>query len=143
MDIMETIKMIHRLIPFPFFIVLLISIVRAGLHKIPNAKKDLFLTLTLIFAHIQLLIGLVLLIKKYYVLGLANIPFETIIGIKATRFLFIEHPFTLIIAVILITHGKGKAKNIADNTKANKTIFWYFAVALILIVLATPWGKLF
>ena len=53
------------------------------------------------------------------------------------------HAFTTIIAVILITNGKGKAKNIADNTKANKTIFWYFTVALILIVLATPWGKLF
>ena len=139
---METIKMIHGLIPFPFFIVLLISIVRAGLHKIPNTKKDIFLTLTLIFAHIQLLIGLVLLVKKYYMLGRSSaflerdITFEYIIRIPELRFDLIAHPLTMIIAVILITFGKGKAKNIADNTKANKTIFWYFTVALMPIIVS-------
>ena len=131
-------KMIHGLIPFLFFIVLLISIVRAGLNKIPNAKKDLFLTLTLIFAHIQLLIGLVLLIPMA-----AEVDWSAVMGNSASRFILVEHPLTMLIAVVLITVGKVKVKKIADNTKANKTVFAYFIVALVLVALRTPWDKLF
>ena len=131
-------KIIHGVIPFLFLIVLLISIVRAALNKIPNAKKDIFLTITLIFAHIQLLIGLVLLIPMATV-----VDWSRVMGNEASRFLLVEHPLTMLIAVVLITLGKVKAKKIEDNAKANKTVFGYFAVALILIVLRTPWEKLF
>lgn len=131
-------KIIHGVIPFLFLIALLISIVRAALDKIPNTKKDIFLTITLIFAHIQLLIGLVLLIPMATV-----VDWSRVMGNEASRFLLIEHPLTMLIAVVLITLGKVKAKKIEDNAKANKTVFGYFAVALILIVLRTPWEKLF
>ena len=127
---------LHHYLPFLFFIVLIISIVRSGLNKIPNVKKDIFLTLTLIFAHIQLLLGLVLLVNFISVAGIH-------MGEAANRFVTIEHPLTMIIAVVLITIGKVKAKKIEDNANANKTVFGYFAVALILIVLRTPWEKLF
>ena len=129
---------IHGLIPFLFFIILLISIVRAALNKIPNAKKDVFLTLTLLFAHIQLLIGLALLLP----MG-TNIDWSGVMGNAASRFLLVEHPLTMVIAVVLIIFGKVKAKKIEDNSKANKTVLGYFTVALILIALRTPWEKLF
>ena len=130
---------LHHYLPFLFFIVLIISIVRAAVNKIPNAKKDIFLTLALIFAHIQLFIGLVLLIPKMA----AVVDWGGVMGNSASRFLLVEHPLTMLIAVVLITLGKVKAKRIEDNAKANKTVFGYFAVALILIVLRTPWEKLF
>ena len=129
---------LHHYLPFLFFIVLIISIVRSGLNKIPNAKKDIFLALTLILAHIQLLIGLVLLIPMATI-----VDWSGVMGNEASRVLLVEHPLTMLIAVALITLGKVKAKKIEDNAKANKTIFGYFAVALILIVLRTPWEKLF
>ena len=127
---------LHHYLPFLFFIVLIISIVRSGLNKTPNAKKDIFLTLTLIFAHIQLLLGLVLLVNFISVAGIH-------MGEAANRFVTIEHPLIMIIAVVLITIGKVKAKKIDDNAKANKTVFRYFTVALILMALRTPWAKLF
>ena len=126
---------LHHYLPFLFFIVLIISIVRSGLNKIPNVKKDIFLTLTLIFAHIQLLLGLVLLVNFISAAGIH-------MGEAANRFVSVEHPLTMSIAVVLITLGKVKAKKIEDNAKVNKTVFWYFAVALILITLRTPWEKL-
>ena len=129
---------LHHYLPFLFFIVLIISIVRSGLNKIPNAKKDIFLALTLILAHIQLLIGLVLLIPMATV-----VDWSGVMGNAASRFLLVEHPLTMLIAVVLITLGKVKAKKIEDNAKANKTVFGYFTVALILIALRTPWDKLF
>ena len=131
-------KIIHGVIPFLFLLVLLISIVRAALNKIPNAKKDTFLTITLIFAHIQLLIGLVLLFPMA-----TNVDWSGVMGNAASRLLLVEHPLTMLIAVLLITLGKVRAKKIEDNSKANKTVFGYFLVALILIALRTPWDKLF
>ena len=129
-------KMLHGLIPFLFFIVLIISIVRAALTKIPNPKKDIFLTLTLIFAHIQLLLGLVLVVDFISTAGIH-------MGEAANRFITVEHPLMMLIGVILITVGKVKAKKIEDVAKANKTIFAYFIVAFVLIALRTPWDKLF
>ena len=130
---------LHHYLPFLFFIVLLISIVRTcPLNKTLNTKKDIFLTLTLIFAHIQLVIGLVLLIPLATV-----VDWGVVMGNSDVRFTLIEHPLTMLVAVVLITVGKVKAKKVEDNTKANKTIFWYFTVAFILIVLRTPWDKLF
>jgi hypothetical protein len=128
---------LHHYLPFLFLIILLISIVRAALKKIPNTKKDIFLTLTLIFAHTQLLIGLVLLIPIATV-----VDWSGVMGNAASRVLLVEHPLTMLIAVVLITLGKVKAKKIEDNAKANKTVFGHFMVALILIALRTPWDKL-
>jgi hypothetical protein len=48
----------------------------------------------------------------------------------------------MIIVVVLITIGKVKAKKATDNTKGNKTVFTYFMIALVLVVLRTPWDKL-
>ena len=127
---------LHHYLPYLFFIVLIISIVRAGLNKIPNVKKDIFLTLTLIFSHIQLLLGLVLLVDFISKAGIH-------MGEAANRFVSIEHPLMMIIAVLLITIGKVKAKKATDNTKGNKTVFNYFVIALVLVVLRTPWDKLF
>lgn len=127
---------LHHYLPFLFFIVLIISIVRAGLNKIPNVKKDTFLTLTLIFAHIQLLLGLVLLMNFISAAGIH-------MSEAANRYVAVEHPLMMIIAVVLITIGKVKAKKAVDNTKGNKIVFSYFMIALLLIALRTPWDKLF
>ena len=130
---------LHHYLPFLFFIVLLISIVRTcPLNKTLNTKKDIFLTLTLIFAHIQLVIGLVLLIPLA-----TTVDWGVVMGNSDVRFTLIEHPLTMLVAVVLITVGKVKAKKVEDNAKANKTVFWYFTAAFILIALRTPWDKLF
>ena len=127
---------LHHYLPYLFLLVLLISIVRAYLGKIENPKKDKLLLVTLIFAHIQLLFGLYLLINF---ISLAGID----MGEPANRLITVEHPLMMIIAVALITIGKVKSKKMEDVVKANKTIFSYFLVALVLIALRTPWDKIF
>jgi len=134
---METgMKHLHHFLPFVFFIVLIVAIIKAYMGKITNPKKDGLLTVTLILAHTQLLLGLYLLINFISVAGIH-------MGEAANRFITVEHPITMLIGVIFITVGKVKAKKIEDVAKANKTIFSYFIVALVLIALRTPWDKLF
>ena len=127
---------LHHYLPYLFLLVLLISIVRAYLGKIQNPKKDKLLLVTLIFAHIQLLFGLYLLIDFISIAGIH-------MGEPANRLITVEHPLMMIIAVALITIGKVKSKKMEDVVKANKTIFSYFLVALVLIALRTPWDKIF
>ena len=129
-------KHLHHFLPFVFFIVLIVAIIKAYMGKIANPKKDGLLTVTLILAHTQLLIGLFLFINFISVAGIH-------MGEAANRFITVEHPITMLIGVIFITVGKVKAKKIEDVAKANKTIFSYFIVALVLIALRTPWDKLF
>jgi len=133
---METgMKHLHHFLPFVFFIVLIVAIIKAYMGKIANPKKDGLLTVTLILAHTQLLLGLYLLINFISVAGIH-------MGEAANRFITVEHPITMLIGVILITIGKVKAKKTEDVAKANKTILSYFIVALVLIALRTPWDKL-
>lgn len=133
---METgIKHLHHFLPFMFYIVLVVATTKAFFGKIKNPQKDRLLTATLVLAHIQLILGVVLLIPFLQ----AGIQ----MGNAANRFVTVEHPLMMIIAVVLITIGKVKAKKTEDVVRANKTIWYYFFAALIFMVLRTPWDKLF
>ena len=109
-------KHLHHFLPFVFFIVLIVAIIKAYMGKIANPKKDGLLTVTLILAHTQLLLGLYLLMNFISVAGIH-------MGEAANRFITVEHPITMLIGVILITIGKVKAKKtIAAIKKPSKVI---------------------
>jgi hypothetical protein len=129
------IKPLHHFLPFMFYIVLVIATIKAFMGKIKTPKKDRFLIATLALAHIQLILGVVLLMPFLQ----AGIQ----MGNAANRFVTVEHPLMMIIAVVLITIGKVKAKKTEDVAHANKIIFYYFFVALVFMALRTPWDKLF
>jgi len=128
---------LHHYLPYLFLLVLLISILRAYLGKIQNPKKDKLLLVTLILSHIQLLVGF------YLLFPFPELEMSVIMKDSILRFKFIEHPSIMVLAVALITIAKIKSKKIEDVVKANKTIFSYFLVALVLIALRTPWDKIF
>ena len=129
------IKHLHHFLPFILYIVLLVVIVKAYLGKFSNPKNDKLLTLTLILAHTQLLLGIYLMIDFISKAGIH-------MGESANRFVTVEHPVTMLIGVIVITVGKVKANKTEDVAKANKTIFSYFWVALVVFALRTPWDRL-
>jgi len=73
----------------------------------------------------------------------SNPAWAVIMKNAESRETFVEHPFMMLVAIILISVGKVKAKKIEDNTKSAKTTFTYFFIALLLILLSTPFDKLF
>ena len=102
-----------------------------------DKKTGLFL---MIAAHTTLLVGLYLWIAGPY--GLANIRnlgFGAVMKERGYRFYAIEHIFGMLIAIVLITIGRGAAKkNIPDLAKFKRS-FWYFLVALVIILATVPW----
>lgn len=92
-----------------------------------DKKLSLF---ALIFTHLQALLGIVL-----YFLDDAKVQFnENTMSNDVIRFYTVEHTLMMLIAVILVTIGNRSAK--AGKVKQ---VFWYYFIALVLILAAIPW----
>lgn len=103
--------------------------------KAPFTEGDRKLNLfTMISAHVQLLLGLILYFTSPKVNFAAEAMKETV-----SRFYLVEHSFTMILAIILITIGYSKSKRMADENKKFKTVFTFFVIALLLILAGIPW----
>ena len=83
--------------------------------------------------------GIILFYKK----SSEILDWSVVMSNSDSRYTFIEHPVMMLLAIILISVGRVKAKKIEDSKKSAKTIFTYFLIALILILLRTPFDKLF
>jgi len=116
---------------------LLIAIINAlvNLKKGKYLKKDKMINLfTMIFIHIQLVLGLIL-----YFFG-PRVNFSNWIqGVENTTFFAVEHALMMILAVILITLGRKKAEKQPIASIKHKMILRYYGLGLILIFIAIPW----
>jgi uncharacterized membrane protein len=116
--------------------VILIALI-VSIFKLFNKKDALKSSkILLISTHISLLVGL-----YHYIVGPLGIKMIQSAGMGATmknatsRFWAVEHVFTMLIAIILITIGHIKYKK---TLKPSPTRILY-VIALILILLAIPW----
>ena len=93
--------------------------------------------LALIGTHTQIIFGLIL----YFVspLGLSNFSGENMKN-GIFRLYMLEHPFTMILAVVLITLGYSKSKKAADDRSRFKILALYFGIGLFLILLRITWA---
>lgn len=116
---------------------LLIAIINAlvNLKSENYLKKDKMINLfTMVFIHIQLLLGLVL-----YFLG-PKVNFSNWVqGVENTTFFAVEHALMMILAVILITLGRKKAEKQPLASRKHKMILRYYGLGLVLIFIAIPW----
>jgi uncharacterized membrane protein YhaH (DUF805 family) len=78
--------------------------------------------------------GIILFYKK----SSEILDWSVVMSNTDSRYTFIEHPLMMLLAIILISVGRVKAKKIEDSKKSAKTIFIYFFIALILILIRTP-----
>lgn len=82
------------------------------------------------FTHLQALLGFII----YFITP--RIQFQAgMMKDKVMRFFAVEHPLMMLIAIILITLGYIKAK----KSGSFNTVFWYYLIALILILVSIPW----
>ena len=123
---------LHSVLRWAILILLLIALLQAFGKKPGIRKSSLWL---LICAHITLLVGL----YQWFTgkLGLKLIQdagFSVVMKDSASRFWAVEHITGMLIAIILITIARGKAKVLNYNAAA-----WLYLIALILILATVPW----
>lgn len=90
--------------------------------------------ITLITVHIQLVLGLILYFTSPY--GFSNLSGESMKD-SFTRLLAVEHPFTNIIAIILITIGHAQSKRQDDGSRK---ILIFYGIGLLLLLSRIPWS---
>ena len=120
---------------------LLIYVILSGLWALITkqiyTKLDKLSALVLLaLVHTQLILGVVL-----YFLSPKVVFSELTMKISAIRFLTVEHPLMMIVAIVLITIGYSKAKK-SQVSEKHKTIVIYYGIALALIIAAIPWRLL-
>ena len=122
---------LHSVLRWIILLLLLITLIQAFSKKPGIRRTSLWL---MICSHIMLLIGLYQVIAGRYGI-MKGLP-EGVSLMKDSfyRFFWVEHPLMMILAIILITIARGKAKVL--NYKATS---WLLLIALLLILAAVPW----
>ncbi len=134
---------LHSYFAYLLLAVLIFSIIYVIVQfvkKKPFTEKVRKISLIgLIASHLQLLIGLVLYFISPRGISLFSDEMSQIMGDSVTRLYAIEHPLTMIIAIVLITIGYSKAKKPGDDVRRFKTLLLFYLIGLILMLTRIPW----
>ncbi|WP_136466565.1 hypothetical protein [Flagellimonas onchidii] len=144
---MEILRTLHSYFAYVVLALLIFAVFNAVTgwlgKKEFTMNKDLRISLfALILTHMQLLVGLILYfvsangLKAIQTLGMGGLN-------SAARLLAVEHPFTNILAVALITIGWSRHKKKNDSTAKFKSIAIFYGIGLLLILSRIPWGQWF
>lgn len=132
----------HSLVRWIMLILLIMTVLRSyngwkSKRSFTPGDKKLVL-FTLIFSHVQLLIGFLL----YMVSPIVNSALSDMgaaMKDKMMRFYAVEHISIMIVAILLITIGNAMAKRTTNDSDRFKKIFIYFFIGLLLILVSIPW----
>lgn len=128
---------LHSTIAIVLLLALVISIVITLSNYLGNKPYNRKIALLgFIASHIQLVVGLIL----FFYLKYSSMISGAVMKDPSLRFKIIEHPLTMIIAIVLITIGYSKAKKIENAKKANQTVLIFFVIGLILMLARIPWS---
>lgn len=128
----------HSILRWLILVFMLISVINAIIQlyrkNITLNNVMIFSRLSVISAHIQLLLGFVL----YFISN--KVVFDAMSMKNAVqRFFLVEHGLIMLISIALITIGYVKSKRAIDNKKKFRILLIYYTISLILILIAIPW----
>ena len=136
-------KNIHSYWADLVLLVLILCIFNAITGKI-NGKdfesRDLRLSLfVLIFSHLQLLIGIILYLVSPWFDQWSNLGLGGVMKDAQARLFLVEHPFTNILAIAIITIGWSVQKQQSDPSKKFLRIALLYGLGLLLLMSRIPW----
>lgn len=138
----QTLTVYHNAFRWLVLASLLLALYRAGkgyFTRSPFTKTDNAIRhWTATIAHVQLMIGMILYfqspIVKYF---LAH--FKTAIKSLDLTFFALVHSTMMLTAIVIITIGSALAKRQESDHQKFRTMFSWFAIALLIIFIAIPW----
>jgi hypothetical protein len=128
----------HSIVRWFVLALLIYSAIVAAKRIIANERymrrDKIFNMLTTYFAHLQLLLGIILYFVSSKVVFSMNSMHNPIL-----RFFLIEHVAGMLVAIVLITIGYSQSKKVKFDKSKNIRIFIYFVLALVFLVISIPW----
>jgi len=95
-------------------------------------------TTTVIIAHTQLILGLLLYFVSPIIKYFLN-NFSEAVHDRGIRFFAMEHSLMMLVAIVFITIGSASAKRKTTDKQKFKTIAIWFSIALVIIIASIPW----
>ena len=141
---MGILQNLHSYWAYIVLLILAVAIGNALLGKFMNKSftiKDLRISLfALIVTHVQFIVGLIL----YFVSPRFSAWQEgvgTVMGDSNLRLYLVEHPFTNIFAVVLITMGWSLHKRQVESGKKFLRIGLFYLLVAFLLLSRIPWSE--
>ncbi|NQY08007.1 MAG: cytochrome B [Flavobacteriales bacterium] len=138
----DALQGLHSTLRYVVLILLVSAIIKSilgwiqkGDYQKGHNKLSLF---TMVFTHIQLLLGLSLYFMSAIVKE-AHSDMGAAMKEAVLRFWAVEHISMMIIAAILITIGRRFAKNAEEDIAKHKKTTIFFLIAFVIIMAAIPW----
>ena len=133
---MESLVIVHNLLRWILLPLIVFVLFRSYIGWLTNKafeKFDNALGGAMIgLAHSQLLIGLIIYFSSERGLKLLSTP--GVMKDPITRLYALEHPLTMIIAIVLLQLGRSFSKKAMNDTARFKTIAIYTSIAILLIL---------
>ncbi|WP_299902390.1 hypothetical protein [uncultured Aquimarina sp.] len=143
----EAIQIVHSY--WAYLVVLVVTLATFNaligfFTKREYAPKDFRISLfALIVTHIQLLIGIVIFFVSPTIMWFKDVPVKDIMGDPLVRLYNVEHPFTMILVVTLITIGYSKHKKKLTSTPKFKMLAIFYTIAFAAMLYMIPWANWF
>jgi len=139
-----TLRSTHYFIMVALLVFLLFTIgkfyLKKGRGESFGPMENMNTLMVMIMAHVQLLIGIVLLAFGPMSAHFSNMG--EVMKDSSLRMMVVEHPITMILGVVMITLGRIKLKKQTECADKYKTTVIYFAIGLVLFLIRIPWGQL-
>jgi hypothetical protein len=141
---LEIINLLHSFTRWGILIFAIICIVNSLvgiLSKKEFTKKDNLLSIIFVsLCDTQLLTGMLqYLLGPWGIKNIQNQGMANVMRDGYSRFFAIEHIIMMLIALVIIHIGRAKSKKSMVDLAKHKTIFWFFMIALIIILISIPW----
>ncbi|MBT8377561.1 MAG: hypothetical protein KJO22_11875 [Bacteroidia bacterium] len=143
----KTIQFLHSYWAYLVLMVLVVATFNAISKYFGNKEfeaKDFRISLfALITMHIQLLLGIILYLASDYFRIISDLGMGEVMKNSLLRSNIIEHPTTMILAVVFVTVGYSKHKKKLVSKPKFKFLAIFYTLALILVLAKIPWNTWF
>jgi len=131
---------VGRWIVLIFLLIAIVKSATAGNRPYVKSDNTIGLLLT-IFSDLMLLIGLILwfISPNWGYHSIEASGMGTVMKNSVLRFYAVEHNIAMIIAIALIHIGKAQGKKDLPNAKKHRRMFWFYLIALLIILISIPW----
>ncbi len=135
---------LHSFLPY-IILTLLLLVVILCIKTISSGKLSAFhfkiARIAMILAHIQLLVGFMVLFMGDAAKSAFSQGMGEIMKNAELRNTFIEHPMMMLIGIALITIGFSRAKRAETDKAKNKNLLIFFGLGLVVILSKIPFEQ--
>jgi len=140
---MEHTVLLHSILRWLLLLLFLYVVIKSFLgmrskqrYTSQDEKASLLL---LIICDVQLIIGFILYFGNHWFEKITNGNIKEVMKNGFERFFVLEHILLMLIAIILVHIGRTKIKYATTVQSRHKRAFWFFIIALLIILVSIPW----